>query len=111
MFWCCHTYPGLESDDLLISHGISLGNDRDQVDLGMQSAHDFDVQWLQSMTRGLDEVHAGVNSVVNDVHTIDFVLSIQVSIEALLNVIHNWPPRLIIVNEITKTRGINNSQT
>jgi hypothetical protein len=29
----------------------------------------------------------------------------------LLNIIHNWAPRLIIIDEITKTRGINNSQT
>jgi len=77
----------------------------------MQSAHDLDVQRLQSMTRWLNEVHASMNPVVNNVHTIDLVLRIQVSIEALLNVVHNWSPRLIIVNEITKTRGINNSQT
>jgi hypothetical protein len=59
----------------------------------------------------LDEVHTSMNPVVHDVHTVDLVLSIQVSIKALLNVVHNWPPRLIIVNEITKPRGINNSQT
>jgi hypothetical protein len=101
-------YPSLECNNLLIGHGISLGNDWDQVDLGMQSAHDFDIQWLQSMASWLNEVHASVDSVVNDVHTVDLVLRIQVCVETLLNVVHNWSPRLIIVNEITKTRGIDN---
>jgi hypothetical protein len=105
------TYPGLEGDDFLISHSISLGNNRNQVDLGMQSAHDFNVQWLQSVACWLNEVDTRMNSVVNNVHAIDLVLRIQVGIKALLNVVHNWSPRLIIVYEITKTRGINNSQT
>jgi hypothetical protein len=63
------------------------------------------------MASWLNEVHAGVNSVVNNVHTVDLVLSVQVGIKALLNVVHNWSPGLIIVDKISKARGINNSQT
>jgi hypothetical protein len=77
----------------------------------MKSAHNFNVQGLQRMASRLDEVDAGMNSVVDDVHAIDLIFCVQVGIEALLNVIHNWSPRLIIVNEITKTRGINDCQT
>jgi hypothetical protein len=105
------SYSGFESHNLLVSHSISLGNDWNQVDLGMKSAHDLDVQRLQRMAGGLNEVDASVNSVINNVHAVDLVFSIQVGIEALLDVIHNWSPRLIIVNEITKTRGINDCQT
>ena len=50
-------------------------------------------------------------SVIDNVHSVNLVLSIQVGIESLLNVIHDWSPRFIIVNEITKTWGINNSQS
>jgi hypothetical protein len=105
-----YTYSGLEARNLLIGQGISLGNDWDQVDLGMKTTHDFDVKRLQGMTGWLDEVHTGVDSVVNDVHTVDFVLGVEVGIEALLNVVHNWSPGLIVVDEITETWGINNSQ-
>jgi len=77
----------------------------------MQSAHNFDVQWLQSVARWLNEVNARMNAIVNNVHAIDLVLSIQVGIEALLNVVNDWSPRLVIVHEITKSWGINNSQT
>jgi hypothetical protein len=77
----------------------------------MKSAHNFNVQWLQSMASRLNEVNTGVDPVVNDIHAVDLVLSVQVCIETLFDVIHNWSPRLIIVNEVTKTRGINNGQT
>lgn len=76
----------------------------------MKSAHDLDVKRLQGMASGLDEVHAGVNPVVYDVHAVDLVLGIKVGIKALLDVIHNWSPRLVVVDEVTKARGINNSQ-
>ena len=77
----------------------------------MKSAHNFNVQWLQSVTRWLNEVNTSVDTVVNDVHAIDLVLGIQVGIKSLFDVIHNWSPRLIVVNEITKAWGINNGQT
>jgi stage III sporulation protein SpoIIIAA len=77
----------------------------------MKSAHDLDVERLQCVASGLNKIHTGVNSVVHDIHSVDLVLGIKVGIKALLNVIHNWSPRLIIVDEITKSRGINNSQT
>jgi hypothetical protein len=77
----------------------------------MKSAHNFDVQWLQSMASWLNEVYTGVDSIVYDIHAVDLVLSVQVGIKSLLNVIHDWSPRLVIVDEVTKAGGINNGQT
>lgn len=77
----------------------------------MKSAHNFNVQRLQRMARGLDKVHTSVNPVIHNVHAVDLVLGIQVSIKALLNVIHNWSPRFVIIDEVTKTRGIDNGQS
>ena len=62
------------------------------------------------MARGLDEVDAGVNAVVNNIHTIDLILSVQVSIKALLDIIDNWSPGLIIVDKVTKTWSIDNRE-
>jgi len=104
-------YSRLESHNLLISHSIGLGNDWNQVDLGMESAHNFDVQRLQRMASWLDEVHTSVDSVIHNIHAVDLVLRIQICIKALLYVIHNWSPRFVIVNEVTKTRSIDNSQS
>jgi hypothetical protein len=37
------SYPFFEVRNLLVGHRVSLGNDRDQVDFGVQSAHEFNV--------------------------------------------------------------------
>jgi hypothetical protein len=104
------TYPRLERHDLLIGHGIGLCDDWNQVDLGMQSAHDLNVQRLQGMASWLNEVHASMYSVINNVHAVDLVLSVQIGIKALFNVVHNWSPRLVVVDEVTETRSVNHSQ-
>lgn len=100
----------LESGDLLISHCISLSNNWNQVDLRVQSAHDLNVKWLESMSSWLDEVDTGMNSVVNNVHSVDLVLGIKISIEALLDVVHDWSPGLVVVDEITKAWSVDDSQ-
>lgn len=63
------------------------------------------------MASGLDEEDTSVNTVVNNVHAVDLVLSVQVSIEALLDVVRNWSPRLIVVDKVTEARCVNNGQT
>ncbi len=61
------TYSALELNDLLVGQGISLSDDGDQVDLGVQALHDLNVKRLEGVTCGLDEENAGMNAVVDDV--------------------------------------------
>lgn len=105
------TYSRFESRDLLIRQGIGLSDDRNQVDLGVETLHDLNVERLKRVASGLDEENAGMDAVVNDVHSVDLVLGIQVSIEALLDVVRNWSPGLVVVDKVTETRSINNGQT
>jgi hypothetical protein len=70
------SYPGFEICDFLICQCIRLGNDGNQVDLGMKSAHNLDVQWLQCVASGLDEVDTCMNTVVHNIHTVNLVLCI-----------------------------------
>lgn len=51
-----------------------------------------------------------MDTIVNNVHTVDLILCIQVGIKTLLDVVNNWSPRLIIVDKITEAWGIYNSQ-
>jgi len=104
------TYSRLEGGDLLVRQSIGLGNDGNQVDLGVKTLHNLNVERLQRVAGGLDEEDACVDAVVHNVHPVDLVLGIQVSIEALLDVIRDWPPRLVIVDEVTEARGIDNGQ-
>jgi hypothetical protein len=104
------TYSRLEGGNLLVRQSVGLGNDRDQVDLGVKALHDLNIEGLQRVARRLDEEDACVDAVVHNVHPVDLVLGIQVSIKALLDIVRDWPPRLVIVDKVTEARGINNSQ-
>jgi hypothetical protein len=104
-------YSCFEGSNLLIGEGVSLGNDRNQVDLGMKALHNLDIQRLQRVTGGLDEEHTGMNAVVNDVHAVDLVLGIEISVKTLLDVVDNRPPRLIVVDEVAKAWSVNYRQT
>lgn len=105
------SYPLFESRDLIIGQSVRLRNNGNQVDLGVEPTHHLDVQGLQRMASGLNEIDASVNAVVNNVHTVDLVFRIEVSIETLLNVLHNRAPGVIVVDKVTETGGINNGQT
>lgn len=77
----------------------------------MQSPHNLDIQGLQRVAGRLDEVHASVDPVVDNIRAVDFILRIQISIKALLDVIDNWAPRLVVIDEITETGGVYDSET
>lgn len=103
-------YSLLEQSNLLIRQGISLGNDGDQVHFGVQTTHHLDVERLQRVARGLDEVDTGMHTVVNNVHPVDPVLRLEISIEALLNVLDNRAPGVIVVDEVTEARSVHHGQ-
>ncbi|KAI6757469.1 hypothetical protein HG531_003294 [Fusarium graminearum] len=78
--------------NLLIGEGIGLGDNRDQVDLGVKSAHHLDVKRLEGVAGRLDKENTSMDTVVNNVHAVDLVLSIQVRVKSLLNVVDNRSP-------------------
>ena len=41
----------LEKSDFLVGQGIRFGNDRDEVDFGMQSAHELDIYRFQAVRK------------------------------------------------------------
>ena len=105
------TNPLLEGHHLVISERISLGDNRDKIDLGMQASHDLDIQRFQRVASGLDEINARMYAVVHNVHAVDLVLSVQVCVETLFNVLDNWTPGSIVIDEISKAWRIHNSQS
>ena len=58
----------------------------------------------------LDEEDNSMDAVIHNVHAVNLVLSVEVRIEALLNVLNNWLPRLVIVNEVAETRRVHHGQ-
>lgn len=76
----------------------------------METAHDFNVQGLERVAGRLNKVNAGVNPVVDNIHPVDFIFSLQVGIKPLFNVFHNGSPRIVVVDKIAKPGGIHNRQ-
>lgn len=76
----------------------------------MQASHNLNVERLEGVTSGLDEKDTGVDAVVDNVHAVDLVLSIEVGIKSLLNVVDNGSPRLVVVDEIAKAGSVNDGQ-
>ena len=112
MFACGlrNTYTFLEVRNLFIGECVRLCDDWDEVDLGVESTHDLHVQRLERVASGLNEVDASMHAIINNVHPVHLVLGVQVGIESLLDVLDDWPPRIIVVHEVTKARGIHHSQ-
>jgi hypothetical protein len=77
----------------------------------VQLLHHLDVDGLQGVASGLDEVDNGVDAVVHDVHAVDLVLGVEVGVEPLLDVLDNGVPRLIVVDEVAKAGCVNNGQS
>jgi len=76
----------------------------------MQSTHDFDVEGLQSMACRLDEVNAGVNPVVDNIHAVDLVLCVQIGVITELDILHNGAPGVVVVDEVAKAGCVHHSQ-
>jgi hypothetical protein len=104
------TYTLLEGGNLIVGEGVGLGDHRNEVDLGVQTAHDLDIERLERVTSGLDEVDAGVDAVVDNVHAVHLVLGIQVGVETLLDVLGDWAPGVVVVDKVTETRSVDNGQ-
>ena len=105
------TYSLLEHCNFFIGQGVGLRDDWDQIDLGVQTAHDFNVKGFEGVTGGLDEVDACVNAVVDNVHSVDLILSLEVGVESLLDVLNDWSPRIVVVDEITEARCVHDCQS
>jgi hypothetical protein len=86
------TYSLLECGDFLVGHGITLGNDWDQVDLVVQSLHELDIKSLERVASGCNEVQASIDTGVGDLAAIDTVLLLQIGVEAALDRSQNGLP-------------------
>jgi hypothetical protein len=58
----------------------------------VQLLHDLNIERLERVACGLDEIDDSVDTVVDNVHAVDLVLSIEVGVKSLLNVLNNGVP-------------------
>lgn len=63
------------------------------------------------MASRLDEVDTGVDTVVDDVGAVDLILGLQIRVATLLDILHNWAPRVVVVHKVAESGSVDNGQT
>jgi hypothetical protein len=104
------SYPLLEPREVRGAEGISLGNDGDKVDPGAQSLHDLDVEGLQGVAGGADEVEAGVDAEVDLVLPAGLLLLQHVRFMLVIEELDYGHPRIPIVDIVAEAGGIDDGE-
>jgi hypothetical protein len=68
------TYSRLELEEIVGAECVCFCDDGDKVDAAGQTLHDFDVEGLQAVAGGADEVETGVNAQVDALTTTGLLL-------------------------------------
>ena len=105
------TYPCLELVQVCGAQGIGLGDNRDEVDACAQLLHDFDVEGLQGVAGGADEVQASVYAKVNLLLALGLLLLEHVRLVLVIEELDNGLPRIAVVDVVAEARCVNDSQT
>lgn len=100
----------LEAGKVRWAESIGFGNDWDQIDTRAKALHDFDIQGLQGMTSGPDEVQAGVDTEIDLVDTTGLLLLKHVGFVLVVKELDNGHPRVSVVDIIAEAGGINDGQ-
>lgn len=71
-----------------------LGEDRMNIktDLGVQPPHEFNINLLQRVSSRLQEVNASMDTVVDNLLTVNSVLLFEIRVEAGFNVLQDGFP-------------------
>ena len=62
------------------------------------------------MTCGLNKVYASMHSIVDNVHSVYLIFGFKISIEALFDIFDDRPPRVVVVDKVTKAWCVNYSK-
>jgi len=94
----------LEDGPLLQCQTVCLGNDWHHVDEFAKLLQDNNVNRLETVTSGLDEVQAAVNAGILDVaFALCRELFVQVGSILIFDVLDDWLPTPVIVHQVAVT--------
>ena len=97
----------LVGNHLWLSQSICLRYNWNDVDFFTQSLHEEDVQLRETSTERRDEVQAAVDSVVDNVLSVESRFILEVLLELILNVMLNCLKTVLSIEWISITRSIN----
>lgn len=104
------TYALLERGQVSRAESISLGNHWNQVDARAESLHNLDVERLQGVTGGADEVQASVDTEVDLVISAGLLLLQHVGLVLVVKELDDWHPGVAVVDIVAEARGVDDGQ-
>lgn len=93
-----------------MAEGVGLSNNGNQVDARAQALHNLDVEGLQGVSGGADEVQTGVHTHVDLVGTAGLLLLEHVRLMLVIQELDNGLPGVTVVDVVSEAGGINNGQ-
>lgn len=93
-----------------MTQGIGLGNNGDQVNAGAEALHNLNVERLQGVSSGSDEIQASVHTHVDLLSTAGLLLLEHVGFVLVIQELDDGLPGITVVDVVTEAGGINNGQ-
>ena len=107
---CTYTYPCLKLVKILRAESVGLGDYGNQVDACAQLLHDLNVERLQGVASGTDEVQAGVYTEVDLLLALGLLLLQHVGLVLIVKELDNGLPRVAVVDIVAEAGGVNDSK-
>jgi hypothetical protein len=104
-------YPLLELKQVCRAQRVGLGHNGNQVDACAELLHNLNVQRLQRVASGPDEVQAGVDTEVDLVGAARLLLLQHVRLVLVVEEFDNGLPRVTVIDIVAKAGGVNDGQT
>lgn len=108
---CRSAYLGLELGEVDGAKSIRLGDNRDQVHSRAEPLHDLNVEGLQGVARGADEVQAGVDTEVDLVSAAWLLLLQHVRLVLVVEELDNGLPRVAVVDVVAESRSVDDGES
>jgi hypothetical protein len=103
-------HPRLELGQICRAEGVGLGNDWDEVDARAQALHDLDIEGLERVAGGADEVQAGVHAEVDLVLATRLLLLEHIRLMLVVEELDDGHPRVTVVDIVAEARGVDDGQ-
>jgi hypothetical protein len=105
-------YSLLESSPLFQSQAVTLGNNWHDVDELAQFLENDNINWLQCVSRWLNKEQAAVNPGVLEItFTLGSEFLAQICRVLVFDVLDNWVPAALVVDQIAVTGSVDNVET
>ena len=103
-------YPLLELGEVGRAKSIGLGNNGDEVDAGAEPLHHLDIQGLEGVSGGSDEVQAGMYTEIDLVLAARLLLLKHVRLMLVVEKLDNGHPRVAVVHVVTEAGGVDDGK-